>query len=134
MAEWGRWECEELEELLRERLEGELADGEELQVDGVEEGGQLEVRFQLRGGAGGEQVTLAARVKAGSDAKALAIDALDLLLLEYLEGGRHAIWPEAWQQRELRGKSVEIRGERRVPDLEAQADALLAAAGPLEEE
>ncbi|MGC4113346.1 MAG: hypothetical protein QM765_01450 [Myxococcales bacterium] len=64
--------------------------------------------------------------EAGRD---LALDALDALLLDYLQSERSTRYPGVFEGRELRGKTLLVRAERTFPELDAAADALLAGPG-----
>ncbi len=131
MAGWSEGECADLEELLEERLQGMLEPGERVRVSGETGGQEVQARFVLEGGRTGARLELESRVELGGKVKSLerardlAVDALDLVLLEYLESERSIRYSGAWQQRELQGAAVAVRVERTFPGLEAQADALL---------
>jgi hypothetical protein len=96
----------------------------------------VEARLVLEGGEKGDRVELEARVsltreKLGmEEARDLALDALDLILLEYLDSDRTVRFTGTFQPRELRGRSLLVRAERTFPSLEAQADALLRGHDP----
>ena len=128
MSAWTPDFCREVERALDQRLAGQLSSGERVRISG-ESGDDVSATFALDGGASGERLLLASRVpvgRAGLDsARDLALDALDLILLEYLESGRSLRFSGVWEARELRGHTVQVRGERTLPDLEAQANALL---------
>jgi len=85
----------------------------------------------LSGGADGTRVELEARVDSkqgglvGDDALGLVLDALDLSMGEYLEAGRTERLNAGFQERELQGGSVFLRGRVRRPALEAEASRLL---------
>ena len=132
MSGWDRDFCEAVEQALDQRLSGQLSPGERVRVSG-ESGEDLSATFTLDGGASGERLVLSSRVpvgKAGLDeARDSALDALDLLLLEYLESGRSLRFSGVWEPRELRGLAIEVRAERTFPDLEEQAAALLSPEG-----
>ena len=131
MGAWDADEVGDVEQLMAERLSDLLAPGERLTVSGSSSPAEVVARFVLTGGAGGERLELEARVepeKAGLDERTsrdLALDALDLLLLGWLEGGRQERFSGVFEERELRGKAVSVRAERTFASLEAQADALL---------
>jgi hypothetical protein len=80
---------------------------------------------------GGARLELEAKVDLGRTrlsagaARDLALDALDLMLLEYLDSGRAARYSGVFEARELRGEPLLLRAERTFPSLDAQADALL---------
>lgn len=88
-------------------------------------------RLALFGGADGTRTELEARVdfkkaQLGSeDALGLVLDALDLTLGEFLEAGRSERLNSAFEERDLDGRPVFIRGRVRRPALEAEANRLL---------
>lgn len=131
MKAWEREALAALEATMAERLEGLIAPGERLSTFGESSAEEVRARFVLEGGASGERVQLESRVElsrmgAGEpEARELAIDALDLVLLEYLESGRAVRFAGVFEERELRGRPVAVRAERTFPELDAQADALL---------
>jgi hypothetical protein len=130
MAAWESTEIEAIEELMAERTEGLLRPGERLAVSGRTEPGEVFARFSLEGMPAGERFELESKVARAQvpdpdRARDLAIDALDLLLLEYLEAERGLRYSGVWEQRELQGLPVSVRVERTNPQLDAQADELL---------
>ncbi len=128
MSAWERDFCEAVEAALAERLEGRLSPGEGVSVQG-ESGEDVRALITLRGGPSGAQFELEARVSVGPDgakaAQEAALDALDLLLLEYLDAGR--VWRTSgiFESRELAGRALQVRLERTFPELDAQANRLL---------
>jgi hypothetical protein len=127
MSAWDRSECEALERAMAQRLEGQLAPGEKVEVAG-RTGDDVQASFTLKGGPEGERLVLEAKVAvqaSAEQARELALDALDLVLLEYLESGRRLRFSGVWEGRDLRGRPLQLRGERTYPDLDAQADKLL---------
>jgi hypothetical protein len=129
MSAWDREFCGVVEQALEQRLSGQLSPGERVRVTG-ESGDDLCATFTIEGGSSGERLLLASRApvgKAGFDeARDLILDALDLILLEYLESGRSVRFSGVWEARELRGRTVQFKGERTFPDLDARASALLS--------
>jgi len=133
-----RWDdalVADVEALMQERLAGLLSAGERLAVRGESSAQEERARFELAPGPQGEKVVLESRVeKAGAqlgadEARDLALDALDLVLLEYLESGRSLRFSGVEEPRELRGEPVAVRGERTFPALEEAADRLLDGDG-----
>jgi hypothetical protein len=90
----------------------------------------------LHGGADGTRTELEARVDLkrakldGEEALALVLDALDLTLGEYLESGRSERLNAAFEEQELEGRPVSLRGRVRHPALEAEANKLLGETPP----
>ncbi|HCF61209.1 MAG TPA: hypothetical protein DFS52_24830 [Myxococcales bacterium] len=131
MGVWTEEERWSFEQVFAERLEEQLAPSERVSVEGETRAEAVEAKLVLSGGASGARVVIEAKVeleKAGLDAEAarfLALDALDLVLLEYLDSGREMRFRGVWEERELEGKALSVRAERTFPELEAQADALL---------
>ncbi|MFN7134723.1 MAG: hypothetical protein ACK4N5_21770 [Myxococcales bacterium] len=131
MPRWDVGERRLIEAAMAERLEGMLRAGETLKVDGETEPTSTTARFVLEGGPDGARLELIARVDhfrartRGDGARDLAIDALDLVLLEYLESGRQLKLSGVEEERELAGRPLFVRAERTFPGLDAQADALL---------
>jgi hypothetical protein len=128
---WDPSEVADVQEAMAERMGGLLEPGERIAVTGESSSGEVRARFVIEGGARGERVELEARVDLvrvrldETEARDLALDALDLLLGAALESERALRFSGVFEERELRGKPVAVRGERTFPDLEAQADALL---------
>jgi hypothetical protein len=135
-GEWSTEEREGIEAALAERLAGRLGPAEHVSAWGASSSTQVEARLVLEGGEKGDRVELEARVsltreKLGmEEARDLALDALDLILLEYLDSDRTVRFTGTFQPRELRGRSLLVRAERTFPSLEAQADALLRGHDP----
>ena len=107
-----------------------LRSGERFDLVAAESARGVRARLSLFGGEDGTRVELEARVdrKAGLDSEAalgLVLDALDLSVGEYLEAGRNERLSSAFEERELEGASVFVRGRVRQPALEAEADRLL---------
>lgn len=137
-----RWDAEELAEIqdaMSERLAPYLHPGERLAVEGTSAKDQVWARFVLAPGPRGERVELEARVAldltrvAEEAARDRVLDALDIVLLEYLDSGREQRFSGVFERRELDETAVEVRAERTFPDLDAQADALLSRAPEGEE-
>lgn len=128
---WSVQERKLIEAAMAERLEGALEPGEALTVDGSSDPSEVRARFVLAGGRSKARLELDARVElaatglSAEDARDLALDALDLILLEYLESDRAVRYSGVEEERELNGVPVFVRAERSFPELEAQADALL---------
>jgi hypothetical protein len=129
-----RWSAEErrlVEAALAKRARPWLSQGETVTARGGVSRGVVEARLVLEGGADGARVEIEARVElepaklSAGDARDVTVDALDLLLLEYLESGRQLRFSGVYEERELHGKPLVIRAERTFPGLDAQADALL---------
>lgn len=135
MKRWAAADLEDVREVLLDRVAGLLRPGERLEVDGEGSAAKVHARVVLEGGAAGERVEVESEVELGptgpdgEGARDLALDALDLVLLEYLESGRSLRLSGAWERRELRGQAVRLRAERTFPALDAQADALLGGPG-----
>ncbi|MGI5865096.1 MAG: hypothetical protein ACOX6T_24000 [Myxococcales bacterium] len=131
MAVWAEEDRKAVEQVIAERLEEHLEPGERVSVEGETRADAVEAKLVLSGSASGARVVIEARVeleKTGLDAEAaryLALDAVDLVLLEYLDSQRRIRFSGVWEERELEGKTLSVRAERTFPDLEAQADALL---------
>lgn len=136
MEGWSREECVEIEAVVAERLEGMLEPGERLEIAGESGPESVLARLELTGVQAGARLGLEARVdfaRSGLDPEAarfLALDALDLLLLEWLDSDRTVRFSGVWEERELEGKPISIRAERSFPELDAQADALLERPKP----
>ncbi len=64
----------------------------------------------------------------------LVLDFLDGVLAEHLQSDREAMPLLDPAPYTFEGRTISLCGQRRRPDLEAQADALLAAAGPGDDE
>jgi hypothetical protein len=127
MSAWEREFCGAVEVALAERLSGRLEPGERVRVWG-ESGEDVRATLILEGGGSGDRLVLEVRVPVAgkSDlARDVALDALDLLLLEHLESGRDLHYPGVWEGRELCGRALQVRAERTFPELDARADALL---------
>jgi len=130
---WTAAEREAIEEALADQIGEALLPEERLSVEGASSAAEVTTRWTLEGGR--ERLVLEARVdpkETGLDleqARDLAIDALDLLLLEWLESGRRTRFSGVFELRELQGRSLWVRVERTFPDLEAQAAALLQRDG-----
>ena len=131
MQAWKKAECEAIEQALAKRLEEHLESGEQLEVSGGSAPDHVWARWILAGGVRGDRLELEAKVelipkvRTEEQARDLALDALDLTVLEYFESERSLRYSGVFEERELRGKPVQVRVERTFPDLEAQADALL---------
>ena len=132
MKPWTAEELSQVEDALADRVAGMLAPGEKLFVEGRSSEEEMNARIVLSGSDKGDRLELEARVEmAGAglsedEARDLALDSLDLVLLEYLESERSARFSGVFEERELRGHVVTVRAERTYPALEAAADALLA--------
>ena len=119
---------------MAERLAGRLHASERLTVDGSSSAQAVRAVFVLEGGEAGERVELESRVELAGTAltedraRGLALDALDEVLLGWLEGGREQRFSGVFEHRELRGQRVSVRAERTFPSLDAAANALLGAA------
>lgn len=128
---WSIRERRLIEEAMVERLEGALEPGEALTVEGESGPDSVRARFVLAGGTDKARLELEASVDpreaklSPDDARDLVLDALDLILLEYLESERAIRFSGVEEARELRGVTLLVRAERTFPELEAQADALL---------
>lgn len=131
LVPWSSGDLADVRDLVLERVRGLLREGEDLEVRGCSSRDSVDASFVLQGGAGGERVCLEARVDLGETglaepaARDLALDALDLVLLNWLEGGREERFPGVFEARELSGHVVHVCAERTFPALDAQADALL---------
>ena len=131
MGSWTDEARRPIEQVFIERLEEQLEPGERLTIEGEDRPEEIEARLVLQGGKDGARVVIEARVslsEAGLEADAaryLALDAVDLVLLEYLDSGRSTRFAGVWEGRELEQKPVSVRAERTFPDLEEQADTLL---------
>ncbi len=128
---WPRQERQLIEAAMAERLEGALEPGESLSVEGESGPESVQARFVLAGGPSKARLLLEARVDLraarlpADDARDVALDALDLILLEYLESERSLRFSGVEEERELNGVTVFVRADRSFPELEARADALL---------
>lgn len=85
----------------------------------------------LAGGEDGTRIEMEARVDfkntglRNDEALGLVLDALDLSLGEFLESGRSERLNAAFEERDLQGRQVFLRGRVRRPALEAEANRLL---------
>jgi hypothetical protein len=131
MAEWNREELQAIEEALLERYAGEISSPERLSVLGWSSNNEVRAVFVLEGNPSGERVEYEAKVDINKSktsvesARYLVLDALDLMLLEYLESERGIRYSGVFEERDLSGKTVSIRAERTYPALDAQADEWL---------
>ncbi len=137
-----RWPDEarrEIEEIVAERLEerlGQLRPGQDVLVDGETLAGEIRAGIQLRGLAGGAQMTFEVRLDRRADGRdldeeagqCLLLDALDCLIFEWIESGQSQRFHGGWQARPFQGHCLAVRIEKGFPELDARADALLAAA------
>ena len=136
MAGWSQAECGEIEAAIAERLDGMLEPGERVAVSGTSDEKQVEARLELAGSQSGLRLVLQARIELGRarvDAQSagyVALDALDSILLDWLDSGRSQRFSGVWEEREFEQTPISILAERTFPDLEAQADALLARSDP----
>jgi len=135
LVAWDASVLADVRELLAERVGGLLAQGEALEVEGESSADQVRARFLLSGSPKGDRLELEAKVDlaaAGLDAEGgrdLALDALDAILLDYLESERSTRYSGVFEARELGGKPLLVRAERTYPALDAAADALLSGPG-----
>lgn len=116
---------------LLERHRRWLRPGEQIQVACDVHEGHRRVALVLRDPAQDAQLELFAEVPDLDDSAAieLGLDFLDGVLAEILRGGREAFPPLDPAPYRFEGQTVLLSGGLRRPDLEAQADALLAGAG-----
>jgi hypothetical protein len=124
----------EVGEALRQRHRRHLRPGERFRVDHALEGEWEWLAFDLV--RGGEVFRFQARLRPaevrprGASTERL-VDFLDGVVGEWLEGGRET-WPTLdYTDHAWRGVHVGLRGGVSRPDLEAEADRILAAAGGL---
>lgn len=140
---WPEEELRTIETIVAERIEahvGALRPGEGVRCEGETREDETRASLALSGLAGGAQLTFEVRVdrrpgdgrRGGLDeeaAQSLVLDALDSLVFEWIESGGALRLHGGWQARRFQGRELTVRAERRFPDLEAQADAILAEAG-----
>lgn len=129
---WDPKELSDIQEVLADRVSRLLAPGEKLSIDGRSSGDEVRARFVLQGSPKGDRLELEAKVDlaqtklSADEGRDLALDALDAILLDYLESERSTRYSGVFEARELRGKPLLVRAERTFPALDAAADALLA--------
>lgn len=113
---------------LRERWEEFLEEGETFEAALVEEDAGARATLALVDAEGATrhefEVAAPRRVGGGGDARALALDAADALLGEWLEAGRPRL-PGRTIAREYEGVVVEVTLRRVHPRLDAEADRIL---------
>jgi hypothetical protein len=135
MTAWSGQDCAEIEQVFAERLGGSLEPGERVRISGENGDDETLARLILEGSGKGERVTIEAVVrpsKAKLDLEAaryLALDAVDLLLLEYLDSGRSERPSGIWEERELEGRPLKARVARTFPSIDAKADEMLGERG-----
>ena len=122
-----------LQELAR-RHRDLLRDGEKFELVAEENARGVRAVLALAGGADGTRVEMEARVDAkqsglrGDAGLSVVLDALDLSFGEFLEAGRTERLSAAFEQRDLEGVPVALRGRIRRPAIEAEANKLLGEA------
>lgn len=122
---------DELLAALAQRHRDLLRSGERFELTTEENARGVRGLLALFGGDDGTRVELEARVDfkqsglRSEDALGLVLDALDLSLGEYLESGRSERLNAAFEERDLDGTPVFLRGRVRRPALEAEANKLL---------
>ncbi len=127
----GEYEGRRVARMLRQLFLAHLEPGEGFTVKGHATGGWVHVSFSLTGGP--RDYPVEARVDAKrhglrqSDAKDALLDLLGHCFGEYLAGGRAPFTGPKWEEVDLAGTAVFVRGQERMPDAEAQATAMLAA-------
>lgn len=132
---WDPKELSDVQEILADRVAGLLAPGEKLSITGSSSAEEVHARFVLDGSPKGDRLELEAKVDLATaglgpdEGRDLALDALDAILLDYLQSERGTRYSGVFEARELRGKPVLVRAERTFPALEAAADALLGKDG-----
>lgn len=134
---WPDDERREIEEIIAERLEahlGHLRPGEGVLVTGETLADEIRAGILLRGLEEGAQLSFEARLDLHAcglreeEGQSLILDALDCLIFEWIASGQTQRFHGGWQERRFQRQRLAVRIEKRFPELEARADALLAAA------
>lgn len=140
---WPEEELRTIEAIVAERIEaplGVLRPGEGVRCEGETREDETWASLSLSGLSGGARLTFEVRLDRRQNdrrqgeldeeaAQCLVLDALDSLVFEWIESGGTARLHGGWQARRFQGRELAVRAERRFPELEAQADAILAEAG-----
>lgn len=134
---WPDDERREIEEIVADRLEehmGRLLPGEGVLVTGETLASEIRAGILLRGLEDGSQLSFEARLERSGrgcdeeEGRCLLLDALDCLIFEWIASGRTQRFHGGWQARFFQGHRLAVRIEKCFPELDARADALLAAA------
>lgn len=138
---WLEDERRDIEETVASRLEdhlGRLCPGQDIQVFGETLPDEVRASLLLCGLEGGAHFTCEARFDRttveldDASCQYVVLDALDALIFDWIESGRTGRFHGGWQERRCQGYRVSVRAEKTFPELDAQADALLAAASEQE--
>ncbi|MDR0965676.1 MAG: hypothetical protein LBM75_04115 [Myxococcales bacterium] len=133
---WSEEARREIEAAIADRLEDHLS-GVTVAVTGESLPGELRAGITLRGLERGAQLAVEARLDrtaAGNealdedDAQCLLLDAIDELIFEWIASGQTLRFHGGWRACTFQGHDLSLRAEKTFPELDAAADALLAAA------
>ncbi|MCO4761949.1 MAG: hypothetical protein KC502_10620 [Myxococcales bacterium] len=125
----GQFEGRRIARMLRQMHLGALMPGERFEVDGWQEDGWVTVRFVLTDDQ--RSYPVEARLHAQrhgqrtADAKAMLLDLLGHFFGLYLTEGRAPFTGPKWEEVDMAGVAVFVRGQEQHAVAEAQADALL---------